>query len=82
MTGVLTDGQWAVLAPLIEACRPHHETQHHDLRRTIEVILWRCQDGACPVSSVLGGWRRRPSFASAACWPRLLQRSDHPPAGG
>ena len=53
MTGVLTDGQWAVLAPLIEACRPHHETQHHDLRRTTEVILWRCQDGA--------KWRSLPS---------------------
>jgi transposase len=46
MTGVLTDGQWATLAPLIEACRPHHKTQHHDLRRTIEAIIWRCQNGA------------------------------------
>jgi transposase len=45
MTSVLTDGQWAVLAPLIEACRPHHKTQHHDLRRTIEAIIWRCQNG-------------------------------------
>src|SRR6188768_2831564 len=43
---VLTDAQWAVLAPLIEACRPHHKTQHHDLRRTIEAIIWRCQNGA------------------------------------
>jgi len=39
MTGVLTDGQWAVVASLIEACRPHRKTQHHDLRRTIEVTL-------------------------------------------
>ena len=46
MTGVLTDGQWAVLAPLIEACRPHRKTQHHDLRRTLEAIIWRCQNGA------------------------------------
>jgi transposase len=46
MTRVLTDQQWAVLAPLIEACRPHRKTQHHDLRRTIEAIIWRCQNGA------------------------------------
>jgi transposase len=46
MTRMLTDGQWAILAPLIEACRPHRKTQHHDLRRTIEAIIWRCQNGA------------------------------------
>ena len=46
MTRVLTDGQWAVLAPLIEAGRPHRKTRHHDLRRTIEAIVWRCQNGA------------------------------------
>jgi transposase len=46
MTGVLSDAQSAVLEPLIEACRPHRKTQHHDLRRTIEAIIWRCQNGA------------------------------------
>jgi hypothetical protein len=45
MTGVMTDGQWTVLAPLIAACRPHYKAQHHDLRRTIETIIWRCQIG-------------------------------------
>jgi hypothetical protein len=30
---VLTDAQWEVLAPLIEACRPPYKTDHHDLRR-------------------------------------------------
>ena len=43
---VLTDAQWAVLERLIEACRPHRKTQHHDLRRTMEAIIWRCQNGA------------------------------------
>lgn len=43
---VLTDAQWAMLEPLIEACRPHRKTQHHDLRRTMEAIIWRCQNGA------------------------------------
>jgi transposase len=46
MRMVLTDAQWAVLEPLIEACRPHRKTQHHDLRRTMEAIIWRCQNGA------------------------------------
>ena len=44
MTSVLTDRQRAVLAPLIEACRPHRKTRHHDLQRTIEAITWRCQE--------------------------------------
>jgi len=43
---VLTDAQWAVLAPLIEACRPPHKTEHPDLRRTIEAIIWRHDSGA------------------------------------
>src|SRR5215211_7383240 len=38
---VLTDAQWEVLAPLIAACRPPYKTDHHDLRRTIEAIIWR-----------------------------------------
>src|SRR4051812_25335287 len=38
---MLTDAQWAVLAPLLEACRPRGKTQPHDLRRTINAILWR-----------------------------------------
>jgi hypothetical protein len=55
MTCVPTDMQWAMLALLIETCRPHPKTQHHDLRRTIEAIIWRCQNGtsgaACRPSS-------------------------------
>ena len=43
---VLTNAQWLMLEPLIQACRPHHKTEHHDLRQTIEAIIWRCQNGA------------------------------------
>jgi transposase len=43
---VLMDAQWTVLAPLIEACRPHRKTQHHHLRRPMEAMIWRCQNGA------------------------------------
>jgi transposase len=55
---VLTDRQWAVLEPLIEACRPHRKTQHHHLRRTVEAIIWRCQNGAKwrAVPSEYGPW--------------------------
>lgn len=44
--GVLTDTQWDGLAPLIEQCRPAHKTDHDDLRRTIEAIIWRHTNGA------------------------------------
>jgi transposase len=55
---VLTDAQWAVLAPLIEACRPKGKTQHHDLRRTIEAIIWRHENGAKwrSIPAELGPW--------------------------
>jgi hypothetical protein len=39
--GVLRDAQWDALAPLIEQCRPPHKTEHDNLRRTIEAIIWR-----------------------------------------
>src|SRR5215211_6715338 len=60
---VLTDAQWEVLAPLIEACRPPHKTEHHDLRRTIEAIIWRHDSGA--------KWRQIP--AGLGAWERLLE---------
>src|SRR5215210_3032642 len=55
---VLTDEQWEVLAPLIEASRPPYKTEHHDLRRTIEAIIWRHDSGAKwrQISAELGSW--------------------------
>ena len=43
---MLNDAQWAMLEPLIEACRPKGKTPPEDLRRTISVIVWRHQNGA------------------------------------
>src|SRR5918997_847043 len=43
---MLTDAQWAMLEPLVEACRPKGKTPPRDLRRTIEAIVWRHQNGA------------------------------------
>jgi transposase len=42
----LTDEQWAVLEPLIEACRPHAKVPPQHLRRTIGAIFWRHDNGA------------------------------------
>ena len=43
---VLTDAQWAVLEPLVEACRPHAKVPPRHLRRTVSAILWRHANGA------------------------------------
>ena len=50
---VLTDAQWAVLEPLVEACRPHAKVPPSNLRRTIGAILRRHANGA--------KWRSLPS---------------------
>jgi transposase len=42
----LTDEEWAVLEPLVEACRPHAKVPPSNLRRTISAIFWRHQNGA------------------------------------
>jgi len=43
---VLTDERWAVLGPLVHACRPPAKVPPRHLRRTISAILWRHQNGA------------------------------------
>ena len=79
---VLTDTQWKVLAPLIEACRPPHKTEHHDLRRTIKAIIWRHDNGAKwrQIPADLGPWwmaaqtfRR---WARLGVWERLLEAAQ------
>jgi transposase len=45
MALALTNEQWAVLEPMVEACRPHAKVPPQHLRRTIGAILWR-HDGA------------------------------------
>jgi transposase len=42
----LTDGQWAVLEPLIGAARPRGKVRPRDLRRTIEAVVGRHRNGA------------------------------------
>ena len=75
---VLTDTQWGTLEPLIQACRPHHKTEHQDLRRTIEAIIWRCQNGAKwrSIPAELGPWWKAAQtfirWAKLGAWERLL----------
>lgn len=65
--GVLSDAQWEALAPLIEAVRPRGKTEPHELRRTVEAIIWRHGNGAKwrAVPAELGEWWR-----AAQCWNR------------
>ena len=65
--GVLTDAQWAALAPLIEAVRPHGKTEPRELRRTVEAIIWRHGNGAKwrAAPAELGPW-----WMAAQCYNR------------
>jgi transposase len=79
---MLTDAQWALLEPLIEACRPKGKTPPQDLRRTMSAILWRHQNGAKwrSVPSELGPWARAAQtfirWARLGVWERLLGRAQ------
>src|SRR5215203_749299 len=76
---VLTDAQWAVLGPLVEACRPHAKVPPSNLRRTVEAIVWRCRNGAKwrAVPAELGPWWRAAQtfirWAHLGVWERLLR---------
>jgi transposase len=77
---VLSDAQWTVLEPLIEAVRPRGKTPPRNLRRTIEAILWRHQNGAKwrSVPAELGPWWGAAQtfirWARKGVWERLLKR--------
>src|SRR4051794_15888554 len=85
---VLTDAQWEVLAPLIEACRPPHKTEHHDLRRTIEAIIWRHDSGAKwrQIPAALGPWwmaaQTFSRWSRLGAWERLLDLAQRRGGGG
>ena len=79
--GVLTDAQWAELAPLIEQCRPPHKTEHDNLRRTIEAIVWRHDNGAKwrSIPPHLGPWWMAAQtfirWSHHGVWERLLEQA-------
>ena len=75
---VLSDEAWGVLEPMIEACRPKGKVPPRDLRRTIEAVIWRCQNGAKwrSVPAELGPWHRAVQlfirWSKLGAWERLL----------
>src|SRR3954453_17979104 len=79
---VLTDAQWKVLAPLIEACRPPHKTEHRDLGRTIEATIWRHDSGAKwrQIPAGLGPWwmaaQTFSRWSRLGAWERLLEAAQ------
>ena len=79
---VLTDEQWAVLEPLVEACRPRGKTPPRDLRRTIGAIVWRHRNGATwrALPPELGPWWRAAQllirWAELGAWERLLEAAQ------
>ena len=76
---MLMDTQWDQLAPLIEACRPRGKTEPKDLRRTIEAIIWRHENGAKwrSIPAELGPWWRAAQmfnrWSHMGVWERLLE---------
>ena len=78
----LTDAQWAALEPLIEACRPRGKTRHHDLRRTVEAIIWRHDNGAKwrSIPPELGPWWMAAQtfnrWGHRGVWERLLEAAQ------
>jgi transposase len=79
---VLTDAQWAALEPLIEAVRPRGKTEHHNLRRTIEAIIWRHRNGAPwrSIPAAFGPWWMAAQtfirWTRLGVWDRLLERAQ------
>jgi transposase len=79
---VLNDEQWAVLEPLVDECRPQGKTEPVALRKTIEAIIWRHQNGAKwrSVPPDLGPWWRAAQtfirWSHLGVWERLLERAQ------
>ena len=75
---MLSDAQWSVLEPLVEACRPKGKTPPHDLRRTVAATRGRHQTGPMgrPTRAEWGrGGRAAQVFirwARHGAWERLL----------
>jgi transposase len=75
---MLTDAQWTMLEPLVQACRPHAKVPPSHLRRTLSAILWRHENGAKwrALPAELGPWWMAAQtfirWARLGVWERLL----------
>ena len=81
--GAAVKAQWAVLAPLLEGCRPRGKTQPHDLKRTIDAILWRHWHDTNwrAVPTHYGPWWMAAQtfirWSRLGVWGQLLTRLEH-----
>ncbi len=75
---MLTDEQWLVLGPFVEACRPPAKVVSPTLRETMSAILWRHENGAKwrSVPQELGPWWKAAQtfirWSKLGVWDRLL----------
>ncbi len=75
---MLSEEQWSDLEPLIEVCRPHAKVPSQHLRRTVEAILWRFQNGATwrSLPAEFGPWWMAAQtfirLARLGVWKKLL----------
>ncbi len=75
---MLTDAQWLILGPLVEACRPAAKVPSPTLRQTLSAMLWRHQNGAKwrAVPDELGPWWKAAQtfirWSKLGVWERLL----------
>src|SRR4028119_1836379 len=75
---MLSDAHWAVLEPLVEACRPHSKVPPSNLRRTLSAILWRHENRAKwrSLPTDLGPWWMAAQtfirWSHLGVWERLL----------
>jgi len=74
----VTDEQWSVLEPLIETCRPAAKVAPQHLRRTVNAIIWRHDNGAKwrALPEELGPWWMAAQtfirWSRLGVWERLL----------
>ena len=79
---MLADEQWAMLEPLVEACRPPAQVPPRHLRRTIGAILWRHDNGARwrAVPEELGPWWMAAQtfirWSRLGVWERMLKMAQ------
>src|SRR5215217_3084718 len=78
---VFTDAQWTAMEPLIEAVRPQTGRELSNLRRTLEAIVWRMQNGAKwrAIPAELGPWWMAAQtflrWSKLGVWERLFERA-------
>ncbi len=75
---MMSDEQWLVLEPLVEACRPPAKVPSQTLRETMSAIVWRHENGAKwrSVPQELGPWWKAAQcfirWSKLGVWERLL----------